>query len=245
MCGIDAVAAAIVAAKAMGGTEARVLDVRDSYDTARGSPGRVVGYGAMIVLGAEESGMNAATKKLLLGIARESAQASLEGRKAGFPAKDTLPAEARGAGGAFVTLRNDRKAETLRGCIGNYNLDGAMELWEVVADMAVSATQDSRFHYDPVTAQEMKTAVRVEISVLSPFTRVKDPSAIRLGVHGVSLVWNGSRRSVYLPQVATETGWDLDTFLSHLCEKGGLPPEAWKDRKKMEFDLFTAEVLEE
>jgi hypothetical protein len=243
MCGLDAVAAALIAAQSMGASEARVLDVRDSFETARGDPRRVVGYGAMVVLGGKERGMSPDTKKLLLGIAREAAQASLEGREPAFPPKDSLPAEARGKGGAFVTLRNEHMAETLRGCIGNYNATGSRELWEVVAEMGVAATQDSRFRYDPLTADEMKNRVRVEISVLSPFTRVRDPSAIRLGTHGVSLVWTGLRRSVYLPQVATETGWDLETFLENLCEKGGLPPDAWRDGKRMEFDLFTAEVF--
>jgi uncharacterized protein (TIGR00296 family) len=111
--------------------------------------------------------------------------------------------------------------------------------------MAVAATEDSRFVHDPVTLREMKDDIQVEASVLSPFTRTDDPAAIRLGVHGVSLVWDGVRRSVYLPQVATETGWDLETFLSRLCEKGGLPLDAWRDRARMRFDLFTAEVFHE
>jgi AMMECR1 domain-containing protein len=91
----------------------------------------------------------------------------------------------------------------------------------------------------------MQEKIRVEISVLAPFRRVDDPGKIVLGVHGVSLVWDGMRRSVYLPQVATETRWDLETFLSRLCRKGGLPMAAWKDKKRMRFDLFTAEVFHE
>jgi AMMECR1 domain-containing protein len=46
-----------------------------------------------------------------------------------------------------------------------------------------------------------------------------------------------------LPQVATETGWTKEEFLSYCCShKAGLPAEAWKD-PKTEVLLFTAEVF--
>jgi AMMECR1 domain-containing protein len=51
-------------------------------------------------------------------------------------------------------------------------------------------------------------------------------------------------RAVFLPQVATEQGWDREETLSHLCNKAGLPSHAWKD-ESMEFFVFTAEVFHE
>jgi AMMECR1 domain-containing protein len=46
-----------------------------------------------------------------------------------------------------------------------------------------------------------------------------------------------------LPQVATETGWTKEQFLSYCCaHKAGLPPDAWKDQKT-EVYLFTADVF--
>ena len=66
---------------------------------------------------------------------------------------------------------------------------------------------------------------------------------IVLGKHGVILS-RGTRRSVYLPQVATDTGWDLATFLSNLSRKAGLPMDAWR-QPATRFDVFTAEVFGE
>jgi AMMECR1 domain-containing protein len=46
-----------------------------------------------------------------------------------------------------------------------------------------------------------------------------------------------------LPQVAEETGWSKEEFLSYCCShKAGLAPDAWKDPKTEVF-LFTAEVF--
>jgi uncharacterized protein (TIGR00296 family) len=67
---------------------------------------------------------------------------------------------------------------------------------------------------------------------------------IQLGLHGV-LVKKGSRSGVFLPQVATETGWSKEEFLSNLCaHKAGLDPLAWKD-KATDIYIFTAEVFSE
>jgi uncharacterized protein (TIGR00296 family) len=74
--------------------------------------------------------------------------------------------------------------------------------------------------------------------------RIASPDEIKLGKHGV-LVRKGFNSGVFLPQVATETGWTKEEFLSTLCaEKAGLPPEAWKD-KSTEIYIFTAEVFSE
>ena len=49
----------------------------------------------------------------------------------------------------------------------------------------------------------------------------------------------------FLPQVATETGWTKEEFLSYCCShKAGLAPDAWEDEKTDIF-LFTAEVFGE
>jgi uncharacterized protein (TIGR00296 family) len=63
-------------------------------------------------------------------------------------------------------------------------------------------------------------------------------------VHGV-LVRRGFNSGVFLPQVATETGWSKEEFLSELCaHKAGIPADAWKD-KSTEIYIFTAEVFSE
>ncbi len=48
---------------------------------------------------------------------------------------------------------------------------------------------------------------------------------------------------MFLPQVATETGWDLPTFLSALAQKAGMAPDAWRSGAR--FEVFTAQVFGE
>ncbi len=104
-----------------------------------------------------------------------------------------------------------------------------------------SSTEDPRF--PPVTADELKD-IKIEISVLSKPKLIKDIKEFELGKHGV-IVQKGFNQGVFLPQVATETGWKKEEFLSNLCShKAGLPPDAWKD-KDTNIYIFEAEVFEE
>ena len=161
-----------------------------------------------------------------------------KGRTNPGAAKYTLTDAMKAKGGAFVTLRNHGR---LRGCIGTIIARGPL-VDSVVENAVHAATRDWRFRANPVTAGEMKD-ITVEISVLSPPRLVDGPDKIELGKHGVILT-RGTRRSVYLPQVATETGWDLETFLSHLSEKANLPADAWR-RHGTRIEVFTAEVFGE
>jgi len=53
------------------------------------------------------------------------------------------------------------------------------------------------------------------------------------------------RHGLFLPQVADETGWSKEDFLSQLCaQKAGLPPDAWKD-PATRIEVFTADVFSE
>ena len=75
--------------------------------------------------------------------------------------------------------------------------------------------------------------VEIEISVLTPFTKIRNADEIVLGRDGV-IVKKGNKQAVFLPQVATETGWSKEEFLDQLCYKAGLKAHDWKDA-----DLFT------
>jgi AmmeMemoRadiSam system protein A len=104
-----------------------------------------------------------------------------------------------------------------------------------------SATGDPRFFADPITPRELDH-LDVEISVLSPLERTDDPLSLRLGVDGI-YIKKGRASGCFLPQVATETGWSKEEFLSYCCShKAGLAPDAWKD-PGTDVYLFTAEVF--
>jgi len=115
-------------------------------------------------------------------------------------------------------------------------------LYITVRDMAIqAATEDPRFA--PLKAQELNK-VKIEVSVLSPLEKVDSAEAIQLGTHGV-LVRRGFNSGVFLPQVARETGWSKEEFLSNLCtHKAGLEAGAWKD-KSTELYIFSAQVFSE
>ncbi len=108
--------------------------------------------------------------------------------------------------------------------------------------MAVSsATKDTRFFNDVITVAEMDQ-LDIEISVLSRLKHTDDPLSLRPGVDGI-YIKNGFASGCFLPQVATETGWSKEEFLSQCCaHKAGLPPQAWQD-EDTEVYLFTADVF--
>jgi AmmeMemoRadiSam system protein A len=123
--------------------------------------------------------------------------------------------------GAFVTLKI---AGRLRGCIGM--VETHRPLVATIEEMAgAAATGDPRFH--PLQAEELP-GLEIEISVLTALHPVHSPDAIVVGEHGL-VVEKGRRRGLLLPQVASEAGWDVETFLSHTCQKAGLPSGAWRD----------------
>ena len=144
---------------------------------------------------------------------------------------DTLKARC----GAFVTLHENKK---LRGCIGMIVAD--KPLIETVREMAVSAAKhDHRFM--SLTENELDD-IEIEISVLSPLKKISDISEIKLGVHGIFIVKEGST-GVFLPQVATETGWNLDDFLGHCArDKAGIGWDGWKNA---DIYTFTATIFRE
>jgi len=139
--------------------------------------------------------------------------------------------------GVFVTLTRDGQ---LRGCIGEFA--AKEDLWVTVAKMAIEAAAgDPRF--SPLTQDELPK-IKIEISLLSPLRKISSWRKIALGKDGV-LIEKGGRRGTFLPQVATETGWDLETFLSVLCsQKCGLPPLAYQDPKSKIF-TYEAQVFGE
>jgi len=74
---------------------------------------------------------------------------------------------------------------------------------------------------------------------------IKNVNEIVLGKHGVIVSQGPWHQGVFLPQVATETGWFKEEFLSQLCaQKAGLSPDAWKD-PKTKIEIFTAQVFGE
>ncbi len=163
------------------------------------------------------------------------ARATITARISGQPLPEVKnPSQAlQSHSGCFVTIKQQGQ---LRGCIGSFVAQ--QPLWQSVQEMAVSAaTRDPRFY--PMTASDLAN-FQLEISVLSPLQLIQSIDEIKVGTHGLYLI-KGHAHGVLLPQVATEYGWDRDTFLRHTCMKAGLPETAWQ--KDCEIYLFSADVF--
>ncbi|MDD2927351.1 MAG: AmmeMemoRadiSam system protein B [Candidatus Omnitrophica bacterium] len=246
MCGGFGVVTALILAQEFGYNKVKVLEHTDSAQITGNKKKGIwtVGYASCVInalkarpvqIKREKDMLNNVQREKLLAIARNSIETYLKtGKKLEVSQTDPLLNRVMGA---FVTL-NERGQ--LRGCIGS--LVGSGPLYLTVRDMAVeAATQDPRFN--PLSLSGLED-VDIEISVLSPMEKIADPDEIQLGVHGV-LVRKGLRSGVFLPQVATETGWSKEEFMSNLClHKAGLAADAWKD-KATEIYTFTAEVFSE
>ncbi len=177
------------------------------------------------------SPLTLAERAMLLFLARHSIRASLE--NAAPPACPSLTPALTQPAAAFVSLHSERR---LRGCIGT--LEAERPLHVAVVRLAVSAAFDDP-RFPPLAAVELPM-LEIEISRLGPLVPCR-PEDVLPGIHGVC-VRHGEHRGVFLPQVATEHGWDRDTLLRELCRKAMLPPDVWKN-PEAELRVFTAEVF--
>lgn len=171
----------------------------------------------------------------LLGLARRTLEAHFRGEPPPRLASDR--AEAFGdARGLFVTLRRNGE---LRGCIGTLAPHG--DLSRGIAEYALrAALEDPRF--PPLSSEELP-GCDIEISVLTPPESIAGPEEIEIGRDGLILECRG-RRGLLLPQVATEWGFDAETFIEEVSKKAGLAPEAWRE-PGAKLWTFRAEVFSE
>jgi len=170
-------------------------------------------------------------RRVLLRLAHRSIESALDGHRLELDISNQHLSEKRGA---FTTLHARGR---LRGCIG-YVMP-KQSLFRTVAETArAAAFEDPRF--TPVTEDEVGD-LSVEISVLSLLRPIR-PEDVIVGVHGLMVTMSG-RRGLLLPQVPVEWHWDRTQYLSQVCIKAGLPPDAWAQR--IDLQAFTAEVFGE
>jgi len=134
---------------------------------------------------------------------------------------------------AFVTLHH---GEELLGCVGNRV--GQRPLREEIGELALaSALDDPRFR--PAAGQ--RGPIDVEVSVLTPFRRIRDTADLEVGRHGAMLRL-GRNSGLLLPQVAAEHGWSSAQFWRALSRKSMLLPHAWSD-PQASIEIFEAQIF--
>jgi len=242
MCGLHATALAL-AGEPPPGYEATLVDYSRSGDREQDYSLSVSYASVLLSAGPDESesGLRNAEREFLLAVARQAVTAAVHDEP---PPEMAAFAAARGAAlterlterrGAFVTLTYQG---ALRGCIGH--IEAIKPLIESVLDNARSAAiGDPRFA--PVRPEDLDEIV-IEVSALTPLRPVDGPEAIVIGRHGIVLE-KGQAKAVFLPQVAPEQGWDLETTLAHLAIKAGLPATGWKTGAR--YFVFEAETMKE
>jgi AmmeMemoRadiSam system protein B/AmmeMemoRadiSam system protein A len=248
-CGGSPIVATMIAAKGLGADKSKVLKYANSGDVT-GDKSGVVGYMAAVMYDSKASsskekmksegkkvgvdlGLSDEDKKVLMDIARKTIQCKVKGDELPeFKVDSPILKENRGA---FVTIKEHGH---LRGCIGY--MEAIKPLYITIQEMAeAAALRDPRF--PPVTKEELDK-LELEISVLTPLRKIKDINEIEIGKHGI-LLKKGYHQGVFLPQVATEQGWDRITFLEEVCHKAGIyDKNCWKD-KDAEIYIYSADVF--
>jgi len=172
-------------------------------------------------------------RRLLLLIAREAVTSFIT--TGSIPVREVKSEKLNAMFGCFVTIKMHGK---LRGCIGNFTSD--KPLHKLVQEMAASAaTKDPRFY--PMKKPDLEHFT-LEISVLSPLQKIETIEEIHVGTHGIYME-RSVYRGVLLPQVATEQGWDRETFLQQTAQKAGMGKDDWKENT--DIYIFSAEVFNE
>ena len=143
--------------------------------------------------------------------------------------------------GVFVTLTKNYE---LRGCVGS--LIGQKSLYQEVIDNAINAGFND-YRFSRLRLEELPD-IKIEISILSPLTILKQPSSLELvrwlgkKKPGIYLKL-GNNSATFLPQVWEEIKTPSE-FLSQLCIKAGLKKNDWQN-SQMNFWYYNVESFKE
>jgi hypothetical protein len=243
ICGWTSVLMLLKITENMGEIRYHEIQYMNSGDVSYGDKNRVVGYHAIAVTynrintvdGEEKTvkpfSLSHQEKEVCLRIARVTLENYLKIGKIPDPETSVITENLKIPAGAFVTLTKEGK---LRGCIGQFQTE--KPLYKTIQELAVSsATRDYRF--TKVTENELGQ-LKIEISVLTPLHKIHSIEEIELGRHGIYLKKDG-KSGTFLPQVATQTGWDLENFLGHCShDKAGMGWEGWKDAEIFTYEAY-------
>lgn len=214
----------------------------NSANSPYGDSIKVVGYNAIALYKGTKPVQNSfeltnEAKQQLLALARSTIEQAISNRQQPQIDTKSLNPQLLQNAGAFVTLSTNGN---LRGCIGNFSADSPLYL--VVREMAIAAALHD-YRFSPLSVAELDK-ISIEISVLTPMRRIKSADELQLGKHGIYMQ-KGSRSGTFLPQVATETGWNKEQFLGYCSrDKAGIGWNGWQD-PSTELYVYEAIVFNE
>jgi hypothetical protein len=233
VCGTGPIALLLDVLRSLGGDTVyqSVLDYQASGEI-NGDYRHSVSYAALAYFPRPAFELDEADRGALLDAAGETLRRLREtGERHPVPATGSAALTARR--GAFVSLH---QGDELLGCVGNCAGNGPLR--EEIGDLTLAAAlDDPRFR----PAADQKGPIDIELSVLTPFRRIRDIDEFQVGRHG-AMLHLGNRSGLLLPQVATERGWSAEDFWRALARKSSLFTRAWCD-PKARIEIFEAQVF--
>jgi AmmeMemoRadiSam system protein A len=112
-----------------------------------------------------------------------------------------------------------------------------MMLEEAVQQYVIEIAQQGK-RFSSLKVEDLDR-IQIKLSIMTHPVPIV-PDQIEMGVHGLILKLD-ERLSVLLPEVPREFGWDLQTYLEKLCQKGGFPIDTWK--KPSSLYGFTTQII--
>jgi AmmeMemoRadiSam system radical SAM enzyme/AmmeMemoRadiSam system protein B/AmmeMemoRadiSam system protein A len=170
--------------------------------------------------------LDADDQERLMNTARAMVRAIVHGNDTASHETELAGFGTRMLAGAFVSLKRGKQ---LRSCCGMF---GELVPLPVAIKEAATRTvwDDVRF---PVVSPSEVDHLDLEVWLLHspvpvPAKGEDRIGAITIGKHGIQVV-RGQQRGLFLPSVATDSGWDAVQFLNQACLKAGLHATAWRD----------------
>ena len=231
------IAAALHAAKQLGGKDIRFLGYGNSGETT-GQVDEVVGYMSAAIRSSEMPGSfgkvksvrkNSPTKEEELELVEKHKEklkeivvsaitAKLKDEEYSPPAVKDLKFQR----GVYVTIAVGGEPKGMAG-----RVKVREPLYQAVADMAgAAATQGIESH--ALTKADLDL-IEVKLFILSRIELVNDFSTINIGLHGLMIKLD-MHSAIFFPSELTEKSWDRKQSLEWLCLKAGLPKNSYKDK---------------
>ncbi len=220
-CGIGPILTVLFLAKNLAWSRPVLLRYAHSGEITGDNSG-VVGYAALKFTGGapairSEAALSHSDKQKIVSYVRGVLENHFDPEKE-KPVLDAASPILNENRGVFITLK---KEGGLRGCIGQ--IIATRPVRENLSEMALAAAFDDP-RFGPITKEELPK-LDIHVSILTIPQPVKSYEDIRLGTDGI-VVRSGYRAGVFLPEVATETGWNQKEFFEHCArDKAGIHPK--------------------
>lgn len=159
-----------------------------------------------------------------------------------FTKQPIVDKEIDGEAPLFVTFKKKDESDgkyKLRGCMGTFTKKKLIENLKEIT--ITSAFGDPRF--EKITKNELPL-LKVEVNLLVKFEAASGgPHDWEIGKHGILLKY-GDNQATYLPQVASEQGWNKEETLRQLFTKSGSRGKFSEVVDKIEITRYQSSKIE-